>query len=168
MAAARSIGARIYADMGILNDPFAENFLGSLGDLRTLDEHGFDRRVRAVFVLEGFLWYMPPEVARAILATIAEIAAPGSQVIFDFILPSVVDGSCLLEGAQEHRKYCARRGEPILFGIEPGQLAKFLHESRLRLVDDVGQDALKRRYAAGSGRDIKVYPFLRIARAEIS
>jgi methyltransferase (TIGR00027 family) len=138
------------------------------GDLRKLLEYGFDRRVKAVFVLEGFLWYMPAEVARAILAAIVEIAAPGSQVIFDFILPSVVDGSCALEGAPEHRRYCERRGEPILFGIAPEQLEKFLHESGLRLIDDVAQDTLKRRYTAGSGRDIKVYPFLRIARAEVN
>ena len=137
-------------------------------DLRTLPQQGFDRGVRAVFVLEGFLWYMPPEVARTILAAVVEIAAPGSHVIFDYILPSVVDGSCLLEGAQEHRRYCERRGEPILFGIEPGQLAKFLNEIRLRLVDDVGQDTLKGRYAARRGRDLKVYPFLRIARAEVA
>jgi methyltransferase (TIGR00027 family) len=137
------------------------------GDLRTLAEHGFDRRVKAVFVLEGFLWYMPADVARAILAAIVEIAAPGSQVVFDFILPSVVDGSCLLEGAQEHRRYCARRGEPILFGIEPEKLGKFLRECGLGLVDDVGHDTLKTRYTAGRGRDVKIYPFLRIARAEV-
>jgi methyltransferase (TIGR00027 family) len=138
------------------------------GDLRELPEHGFDRRVRAFFVLEGFLWYMPAEVARAILLAIVEIAAPGSQVIFDFILPYVVDGSCLLERAPEHRRYCEWRGEPILFGIEPKQLVTFLRDSGLGLVDEVGHDTLKRRYTAGGGRDIKVYPFLRIARAEVT
>jgi methyltransferase (TIGR00027 family) len=137
------------------------------GDLRQLPEHGFDRHTKAVFVVEGFLWYMPPDIARAILAAIVEIAAPGSQVIFDYILPSVVDGTCHLEGAQAHRKYCARRGEPILFGIEPGELASYLRGIGLRLVDDIGHDGLKARYTAGSRRDIKVYPFLRIARADV-
>jgi methyltransferase (TIGR00027 family) len=137
------------------------------GDLRQLPEHGFDRRERAVFVIEGFLWYMPPEVAREIMGAIVEIAAPGSQVIFDYILPSVVDGSCTLEGAAAHRKYCERRGEPILFGLDPERLKGWLGESGLRLVDDVGHDALKARYTTTSRRDIKVYPFLRIARAEV-
>ena len=35
------------------------------GDLRDLAEHGFDRPTPAVFVLEGFLWYMPPDVPPA-------------------------------------------------------------------------------------------------------
>jgi methyltransferase (TIGR00027 family) len=137
------------------------------GDLRQLPDHGFDRSVKAVFVLEGFLWYMPPEVARGILSAIVEIAAPGSQIIFDYILPSVVDGTCQLEGAQKHRAYCAKRGEPILFGIDPGELASYLRGLGLRLVDDVGNDVLKARYTAGSRREIKVYPFLRIARADV-
>jgi len=136
------------------------------GDLRDLPEHGFDRALRAVFVLEGFLWYMPPDVARNILAAIAEISAPGSQVIFDHILPSVVDGTCTLEGAPQHRVYCARRGEPILFGVEPGRLAGELAGLGLRLIDDVGAEELAARYIANSRWPIRIYPFLRIARAE--
>jgi methyltransferase (TIGR00027 family) len=137
------------------------------GDLRQLPEHGFDRHSPALFVLEGFLWYMPPDIARAILAAIVAIATPGSQVIFDYILPSVVDGTCHLEGAQKHRAYCARRGEPILFGIDPAALAGYLRAIGLKLIDDVGHDTLKARYTAGSRRNIKVYPFLRIARATV-
>jgi O-methyltransferase involved in polyketide biosynthesis len=110
---------------------------------------------------------LPPAVAREILAAIVGIAAPGSQVIFDHILPAVVNGSCQLEGAQAHRKYCELRGEPILFGIEPHELASYLRESGLRLIDDVGSDVLKARYTAHSRREIKVYPFLRIAWAEV-
>jgi len=136
------------------------------GDLRDLPEHGFDRALRAVFVLEGFLWYMPPDVARDILAAIAEISAPGSQVIFDHILPSVVDGTCTLEGAPQHRVYCARRGEPILFGVEPERLAGELAGLGLRLIDDVGAEELAARYTANSRWPIRIYPFLRIARAE--
>lgn len=135
------------------------------GDLRQLPEHGFDRRAPAVFALEGFLWYMPPDVARAILRAIVELAAPGSAVIFDYILPSVVEGTCRLEGAEAHRRYCARRGEPILFGIEPEQLAKYCAEVGLTLVEDVSGDALAARYTRGARTPIKVYPFLRIARA---
>jgi O-methyltransferase involved in polyketide biosynthesis len=79
----------------------------------------------------------------------------------------VVDGTCRLEGAEAHRRYCERRGEPILWGVEPSRLAAFLGEVGLRLVDDVGHDDLRRRYTARGRRDIKVYPFLRIARAEV-
>jgi methyltransferase (TIGR00027 family) len=137
------------------------------GDLRQLAEHGFDRRARAVFVLEGFLWYMPPDVARAILGAIAAIAAPGSRVIFDYILPAVVDGTCTLEGARRHRSYCARRGEPILSGIDPDHLEAYLGDLGLRLVDDLGSDALGARYTRSGRRDVKIYPFLRIASAEV-
>jgi len=138
------------------------------GDLRRLPEHGFDRGAPAVFALEGFLWYMPPDVARDVLAAIAEIAAPGSVVVFDHILPSVVDGSCRLEGARAHHRYCARRGEPVLFGIEPDRLAGYLRDVGLRLLDDVGGDELKARYTRQSPREIKIYSFLRIARAAVA
>jgi methyltransferase (TIGR00027 family) len=137
------------------------------GDLRQLPKHGFDRHARTLFVIEGFLWYMPPEIARAILAAIVSIAAPQSQIIFDYTLPSVVDGTCLLEGAERHRAYCARRGEPILFGIDPRALPGYLLALGLGLIDDVGSEDLQARYTATSRRTIKVYPFLRIARAMV-
>jgi hypothetical protein len=50
---------------------------------------------------------MPPDVARAILRTIVAVAAPGGLVLFDYILPSVVDGTCRLVGARRHARYCA-------------------------------------------------------------
>jgi methyltransferase (TIGR00027 family) len=137
------------------------------GDLRQLPALGFDRSARAVFVLEGFLWYMPPDVARSILSAIVEIAAPGSTLIFDYILPSMVDGSCTLEGARAHRRYCARRGEPILSGIEPRELSEYLQQISLTLIDDVGHEELGKRYTAHRTRQIKIYPFLRIARAKV-
>jgi methyltransferase (TIGR00027 family) len=137
------------------------------GDLRELLAHGFDPRARALFVLEGFLWYVTPEVAGKLLRTIAAIAAPGSRVIFDYILPSVVDGSCELEGAQAHRAYCADRREPILSGIDPSELPRYLHEHGLRFVDDVDHQMLAKRYTRSSHRPIKIYPFLRIAVAEV-
>ncbi|HWO24079.1 MAG TPA: SAM-dependent methyltransferase [Kofleriaceae bacterium] len=135
-------------------------------DLQQLPELGFDRNTRAVFVLEGFLWYMSPEDARAILRSIAQVAAPGSVVIFDYILPSVVDGSCTLEFANKLREQLAQRGEPIRSGIEPEHLASYLRENGLRLVDDVGHDQLRERYMGRGGWKIKIYEFLRIARAE--
>jgi O-methyltransferase involved in polyketide biosynthesis len=63
--------------------------------LRRLPDLGFDRQLRSLFLLEGFLWYMPPDVASAILRALVAISANGSQVIFDYILPAVVDGSCI-------------------------------------------------------------------------
>jgi len=135
-------------------------------DLQQLPELGFDRDTKAVFVLEGFLWYMPPEVARATLRSIAQVAAPGSVVLFDYILPSVVDGTCTLEYAKETREQLAKRGEPVLSGIEPEHLASYLRENGLRLIEDVGHDRLRERYMRSNRRKIKIYEFLRIARAE--
>jgi methyltransferase (TIGR00027 family) len=138
------------------------------GDLRELPRYGYDRAAAALYVLEGFLWYMPPAIAREVLAAIAETAAPGSAVAFDYILPEVVDGTSQLEGADRHRRYCAKRGEPILWGIDPHELGGYLSALGLELVDDIGEDELRSRYTAGSRRPIKIYPFLRVARARVT
>ncbi|MBK8259664.1 MAG: class I SAM-dependent methyltransferase [Polyangiaceae bacterium] len=136
------------------------------GDLRKLPDYGFDLSKKAIFVIEGFLWYMPPETARSILLAIREMAAPGSQVIFDYILPSVVDGTCTLEGAKAHRAYCERRGEPILFGLNPNKVEAYLQGVGLTLVEDVDSTQLRDRYVRGEAP--KIYPFLRIARCTVS
>lgn len=137
------------------------------GDVRELLAHGFDPRTPALFVLEGFIWYMPEAVACNVLRTIAAIAAPGTRLVFDYILPEVVDGSSVLEGAREHRAYCAERGEPVLFGIEPAALRDFLQDHGFRLLDDVGHEVLV-RYTRRSAKPINISQFLRIATAEVS
>jgi methyltransferase (TIGR00027 family) len=113
-----------------------------LRDGRLLDAlagTGFDPGERALFVMEGLLYYLPPPLVRILLAEIATGAAPGSQVLFDFFPLSIVDGTHPSPVAQAIRRNVASVGEPFLFGLPEGGETAFLRElgfGTIRIVTD--------------------------------
>lgn len=135
-------------------------FDAATDDLATIWRNSLDTRNPTVVVLEGLLWYLPLEVGSRLLGTISSLIARGSLIIFDYILPSQVNGTCDLEGARQHRDFVSRVGEPIQSGIEPHDLPAYLRSVGLHLIDDVTAADLTQRY----GR-IKMHPFFHIARA---
>ena len=68
---------------------------------------------------------------------VARNSGPGSSIIFNYILKSVVDGTCQVEEAREIRRACSRggvadfksnQGDRLLFGLEEGTIEIFLSE----------------------------------------
>ena len=45
----------------------------------------FNPRLPTLFTVEGLIYYLPPAAVRKMMANIAEVAAPGSLVCFDFL-----------------------------------------------------------------------------------
>lgn len=45
----------------------------------------FDAARRAVFLAEGLTYYLPPEAVKALFASVAALAAPGSRFAFDWL-----------------------------------------------------------------------------------
>lgn len=100
---------------------------GSL--LKALGSVGFDCTKRALFVMEGLIYYLPPPLARSLLADIAGGAAPGSSILFDYFPKSMVEGTHPSPVAQNIRRHVASIGEPFLFGIpDDGGVNTFLGE----------------------------------------
>ncbi len=46
---------------------------------------GYERTTPSIWFAEGVLFYLPEQVARAVLVTAADLAAPGSQMVVDLI-----------------------------------------------------------------------------------
>lgn len=129
--------------------------------LSAIEEAGFDRRQRAIFILEGLLWYLPETVSVATLRSISSLAAPLSLVVFDYILPDVLDPRVEnLLGAKGHVELSARFGEPILSAIDPAKLDQYLDSVGLQLLDTVGHRELAALY-----HPVPMHAYFRIARA---
>jgi methyltransferase (TIGR00027 family) len=114
-----------------------------------LQRAGYEPAKPALFVWEGVSYYLPAADVDALLEDLATRAAPGSAVVFDYLYAEVLTGDCGLHGAEAARQFLQRRGQPYLFGIPRGGLARYLSARGLALVHDLSPEQLWAAYLRG-------------------
>ena len=111
-----------------------------------LDEAGFQKRQRSLFILEGLLMYLQPESVDATCHTIQEYAGELSRVVFDYVLASVLRGEGAYYGESRISKTVSRVGEEWHFGIEEGEIDTFLAGYGLKLINHSDARDLEETY----------------------
>ena len=115
-----------------------------------LDEAGFRKQQRSLFVLEGLLMYLQPESVNATFQTIQDYAGRGSWVVFDYIYASVLRNEGLYYGESGITQTASSVGEQWHFGIEKGQIEQFLATYKLKLIDHKDAQELEKAYFSDS------------------
>jgi O-methyltransferase involved in polyketide biosynthesis len=111
---------------------------------------------------EGVTLYLKPEAVESTLAWIGLHACPGSAVIFDYQDTSRLSG--------HHRGYAVLSrltGEKRIFGIEPGQMERFLRERGFTQVVDVPAKHLEHLYCTGPNQGRRMAQYYSIVHAEV-
>lgn len=129
-------------------------------------ETRFDSSSPAVFAWEGVTQYLAEEAVCRTLAFVGT-SAPGSILVFTYVLQSVVERHSDLPGARQLVDGMAKRGAPWLFGLEPAGVAAFLQPFHLRLDEDVGNAEYQARYLKPLGRSLAVSEVERVAQATV-
>jgi methyltransferase (TIGR00027 family) len=111
-----------------------------------LIEHGFDRTRPAFVNWLAVTWYIPQASVENALRDIAEVTAPGSRLVFDYLHGSVVDGTSGNAGARRSRRRSARVREPWEFGIEPADVPAWLERFGFDVSEQLSGDELDARY----------------------
>jgi methyltransferase (TIGR00027 family) len=134
-----------------------------------LIECGYLWGARTVFLWEGVTPYLDAAAVDGTLEFVRSSSAPGSVVVFDYILRSVIEGSCTLRGALQEADKMRRTDEPLTFGIPDGRAQAFLWARGFRDVIDIGAAELKQRYFVAKRSESRyVKPWWRIARAVVA
>jgi methyltransferase (TIGR00027 family) len=120
---------------------FAKEDLGE-----KLVQKGYSTTGKTLFIWEGTTPYIPAEAVDETLAFVSSNSGKDSPIIFDYILKSVVDGTCAFEGARNEYKKMARTTEPFIFGIEEADIETFLEQRGFHKVKNVGSDYLRKTY----------------------
>jgi methyltransferase (TIGR00027 family) len=110
-----------------------------------LAQHGFRRDAKTLFLWEGVSYYLPLPAVDQVLSFVAGCAA-GSSIMFDYALQSFVDGDTSTYGGEAIARWLHKIGEPFMFGLEPGNAARFLAQRNLRTTSHVGPADLERLY----------------------
>jgi methyltransferase (TIGR00027 family) len=135
---------------------------------RRLDESGYRRDVRTIFLWEGTVPYLNAEAVDDTLRFVVSSSGPGSMLIFDYVVKGVLDGTCELRGASTEMARMKRTAEPFVFGIAPEDITAFLEARGFRGVRDAGGDDLKARVFPASRRSAYVKPWWRIVYAAVN
>ena len=131
---------------------------------------GLDPRRKTLFIWEGTSMLTDPAVVDETLRSIARESAPGSEVVFDYVLDAVIRGDFgRYGGARYEVVRSSVKGEPWRFGIAEGRSADFVTERGLDLVSDLGAGELARRYLVKSdgSLDGQPTPYWRVVHAVV-
>ncbi|MDP4093481.1 MAG: SAM-dependent methyltransferase [Bacillota bacterium] len=108
-----------------------------------LEENGFRKDKKTLFILEGLTMYLEPESVDSTFKLISEYSAIGSKVIFDHIYDSVVRRENLYEGEKELYLGVLQRNEKFTFGIKKGSVNDFLSAYGFEAVDILDSNMLE-------------------------
>jgi methyltransferase (TIGR00027 family) len=131
-----------------------------------LRQSGYKDRCKTIFLWEGVTPYLSAEAVDEVLQFILSSGGFGSAVLFDYIVKSLLDGTCDMRGARNEFEKMSRSAEPFTFGIVEGEAPLFLAARGFRDVVDVGAAELKARYF-GKQRDRYIKPWWRMAHATV-
>lgn len=126
----------------------------------------FDSSKPSIFVWEGVTQYLSEEAVRKTLAFISA-AAPGSILVFTYVLQSVIARCSALPGAGKMMDVMAKRGSDWLFGLEPASAPSFLQPFHLEVTEDVGSAEYQIRYLRPLGRSLVVSEVERAIQATV-
>lgn len=132
-----------------------------------LRRKGYQDRRKTIFLWEGVTPYLTADAVSEVLRFVLSSGGSGSVVVFDYILKSVVEGSCSMPGALKEFEKMARTSEPLTFGIAEGESQAFLSRLGFCRIADVGSQELKDLYFSAQGEARNVKPWWRIVRATV-
>jgi methyltransferase (TIGR00027 family) len=119
-----------------------------------LEEAGFDKNGRSLFVLEGLLMYLQQESVDETFKVIEKFAGKGSEVVFDYVRAPVLRQAGLYYGERDIMKSVAKADERWSFGIEDGELEGFLKKYGLRVSEHKDAQDLERMYFTDASGEI--------------
>ena len=91
----------------------------------------------AFFAWLGVTHYLKPAATEATLAALADVSAPGSELVFDYSVPPAAIGLRDLPLAAGLGLLTAVLGEPLVGGLKPTTIAAWAAASDWQLVDDL-------------------------------
>jgi methyltransferase (TIGR00027 family) len=111
-----------------------------------LDQVGFKRDERSLFILEGVLMYLQPQSVDQTFRKIQELAGAGSEIVFDYVYASVLRHEDTHYGEKGMAESMVKVGEQWHFGIERGEIAHFLSRYGFELRDHKDARELEEMY----------------------
>ena len=132
-----------------------------------LKKAGYNLTSKTLFISEGVTQYISKEANDSILKYVAQ-AAPGSKIVFTYIILSFIEGKNIHDGIKVMYKYMRKKDNPLwIFGLDPSDMENYLSKYSLSLIEDIGSEEMEERYMKLVDLDLSVFEIERMALAEV-
>jgi methyltransferase (TIGR00027 family) len=131
-------------------------------------KNGYDPAKRTLFIMEGLTFYLPAETLDSIFAFIAKHSGLQSAVVFDYLPPSVINGTSDRPEGKNSWIEVQHSGEHYRFGLESNELAAFLAQRGFELKNNVNALDCKNMYFRGQSLQRQITPIFWFAHAIVS
>lgn len=111
-----------------------------------LDDAGFLKNKRTLFILEGVLMYLTANAVSETFKVIQNYAGAGSRLVFDYVRESVLRGEEKLYGEKEITRSVGGWGEKWLFGLDPARVDAFLSMYGFQIAEHQDSAGLEMKY----------------------
>ncbi len=132
-----------------------------------LKKAGYNLTSKTLFILEGVTQYISKEANDKTMKYVAQ-AAPGSKIVFTYVLKSFIEGKDL-KGATEKSlyKWLVKGFKLFKYGLDPAEIGDYLSKYSFSLIEDIGKEEVLERYMKLVDLDLSVFEIERIALATI-
>lgn len=122
-----------------------------------LNHSGFDNDRPAFFSWLGVVQYLPRESVQATLESLASLASPGSELVFDYLLPEEAleaSDSAAMDGL---RRFTRRRGEPLASTFSPSDMEQVAASRGFEVLENLSPSEQASRYFAGQKNSLRPF-----------
>jgi len=133
-----------------------------------LEKAGYNLTSKTLFIWEGVTQYISKEANDKTMKYVAQ-AAPGSKIVFTYVLKSFIEGKDL-KGATEKSmyKWLVKGFKLFKYGLDPAEIKNYLSKYNLSLIEDIGSKEMKERYMKKAGLGLDIFEIERIALAKVT
>jgi len=116
-----------------------------------MSQAGFDEKEKTFYIWEGVTYFITEQGVNNTLTFIADHSASGSELVFDYMFKSVVEGDfSRFPFARGLFKMMSFHDQHYIFGIDPTRAEAFVNERGLAVVSDIGRNEMMKRYLTQS------------------
>jgi methyltransferase (TIGR00027 family) len=132
-----------------------------------LKKAGYDLTSKTLFIWEGVTQYISKEANDNTMKYISQ-AAPGSKIVFTYVLKSLIEGKDLNDVTKKSMyKWMVKIFKMFIYGLDPKDISDHLSKYNLSLIEDIGSREMKERYMKKVNLGLDVSKIERIALAEV-
>jgi methyltransferase (TIGR00027 family) len=127
----------------------------------------FDGARPAFFSLLGVATYLTPEAVDETFRSVRALAAPGSELVFDYVENALFRPENQGEGVRYIFQNVRAQGEPFLSSFDPERLAGHMRSLDFELIEDQDSKQRWQRYFESAGAPYHALPLGHMARVAV-
>jgi methyltransferase (TIGR00027 family) len=113
-----------------------------------LKRSSYIREVPTFFSCLGTIHFLTRDAVFKTLRSLPSLAAPGSEIIFDYSIPDALINPKELKRVNKNRRLAAHYGEPVITHFDPHILVTEMEDLGLELIENLSPNEQKVRYFA--------------------